>query len=103
VKALWNWLKGLFIKAAVSPPPPPEPPKPIRRKVDTNIIRTRITTLGWRLREIPIKKSHPVPEERKVIQWKLIAIKGDKSIEVNGPTIDETMKSIGKLLGVIPR
>lgn len=71
--------------------------------MDTQAIRTRITTLGWRLREIPIKRNHPDVNERKVIQWKLVAMKGDKSIEVGGPTIDEAMKTIGKTLGVIPR
>lgn len=81
----------------------PEPPKAPRRKVDTATIRTRITSQGWKLREIPIKRNHPDPTQRKVIQWKMIAIKGDKSIELGGPTIDEAMKNIGITLGVIPR
>lgn len=71
--------------------------------MDTSAIRTRITTLGWKLREIPIKRNHPDASQRTILQWKLVAIKGDKSIEVGGKTIDEAMKTIGQALGVIPK
>lgn len=71
--------------------------------MDTSTIRTRITTQGWQLREIPIKRSHPDPKQRTVLQWKLVAIRGNRSIETGKPSLDEAMKSMGQMLGVIPR
>lgn len=76
---------------------------PVRRNVDTPAIRARISTQGWKLREIPIKRNHPDAAQRTILQWKIIAVKGDKSIEVGGKTIDDAMKTIGKTLGVIAR
>jgi hypothetical protein len=77
--------------------------KPIRRTVDTQSIRNRISVQGWLLREVPVKRNHPDPALREVLQWKVTAVKGSKSIEVSGKTIDEAMKSIGQTLGVIAR
>jgi hypothetical protein len=95
-------VRGLWGKK--TEPVPPEPPKPVtRRKVDTNTIRTRLSTLGWKLREIPIRRNSPDSNQRVVLLWKVIAVKGEKSVEVGGPTIDEAMKTIGKTLGVIPQ
>jgi hypothetical protein len=79
----------------------PKPSPPARRKVDTNAIRARITTQGWKLREIPVKKNHPDPALRTILQWKLIAVRGEKSLEVGGKNIDEAMKNMGRTLGVI--
>lgn len=96
LKAL-KWLTGLFSKKE-------QPvPQPVRRKVDTQGIRARIGSQGWRVREIPIRKSSPNPEERQVVSYRLIAGRGERSIEVNGPTIDEAFKTLGVTLGVIPR
>lgn len=75
---------------------------PVRRKVDSQTIRTRIANQGWILREIPIKKNHPNPTERSILQWKITAIKNGKSIEVGGKTIDEALNTIGKTLGLVP-
>jgi hypothetical protein len=71
--------------------------------VDTQAIRTRIATQGWSLREIPIKKNHPDPNQRLILQWKITAVRNGRSIEVGGKTIDEAMNAIGQTLGVIPR
>ena len=71
--------------------------------MDTQGIRTRIDSLGWRIREIPIRKSSPIPEERQIVSYRLIAGRGDRSVEVSGPTIDEAFKTLGKTLGVIAR
>jgi hypothetical protein len=71
--------------------------------VDTNAIRARIQAQGWTIRELPIKRHSPNLEERIVMQWKLIAFRGEKSLEVGGKTIDEAMKNIGMALGVIPK
>jgi hypothetical protein len=69
----------------------------IRRIVDTNSIRARLKGQGWRLVELPIRK------EQTVQQWKVIAVRGDQSVEMYGKTIDEAVSAIGKNLGVIPR
>lgn len=95
--SIWKWLTGWLSRK-------PQPiPQPIRRKVDTQSIRARIGSLGWQVREIPIRKSSPVPEERLIASWRLIAARGERSIEVSGPNIDEAFKTLGVTLGVIPR
>lgn len=71
--------------------------------MDTQAIRTRIATQGWALREIPIKKNHPDPAQRSILQWKITAVRNGRSIEVGGTTIDDAIKTIGQTLGVIPR
>lgn len=73
-----------------------------RRKLDTNEIRNRLQTMGWETKELPIRrasKEHIV----EVVRWKLIGIKGEKSIEVAGSTLDEAMKNLGVSLGAIPK
>ena len=97
---LW---KKLMVWNKKPDPVLPELSKPIRRKVDTQAIRARIAVQGWSLREIPIKKNHPDPAQRKILQWKVTAVRNGRSIEVGGETIDDAMKNIGKTLGVIPR
>lgn len=76
-----------------------EPPP--RRPVDTSVIRFRLKAQGWRLHEIPIRKNSPIPEERVISRWKLVAERNGKSVEAGGRTIDEAISNIGKALGVI--
>lgn len=76
---------------------------PKRRIVDNEAIRGRIQAQGWRLLEIPIKKNTPNKDERVVARWKIVASRGEKSIEVGGATIEEALANIGKTLGVITR
>lgn len=102
LRACLDWIKKLWEKEKPAPQPI-IPPPPKRRKVDSEAIRVKISTQGWKLREFPVKKSDPDPAKRQVIQWRMIAIKGDKSMEITGKTHDEAMNNIGKLLGVIPR
>ncbi len=68
--------------------------------MDTASIRLRVQGIGWNLKEIPIIKTHP-DGERRVARWKLIAHKGAQSVEVGGENIDEAMRNIGQVLGVI--
>ena len=70
--------------------------------MDSNSIRTRIQSLGWHLHELPVRRNHPDSAERTIVNWKIVAVKGEKSIEVGGQTIDEAMKTMGTSLGVIP-
>jgi hypothetical protein len=71
--------------------------------VDTNSIRARIKTQGWSLREIPIRRTVPDSKEKQITQWKIIAFRGEKSVEISGSTIDVAIKNIGITLGVIPK
>jgi hypothetical protein len=59
--------------------------------------------LGWKLLEIPVKRNHPDVNERKILMWKLVASKGWRSFEVSGLTIDEAMRNMGMILGVISK
>lgn len=71
--------------------------------MDNEAIRARISAQGWKLLEIPIKKNDPVNNQRIIARWKIVASKGEKSLEVGGNTIDEALKNIGVTLGVINR
>ena len=80
-----------------------QPHNQIRKKVDTNTIRARIATQGWKLLEVPMKKSNPDPALRTVLKWRIVASKGERTCEVTGPTIDDAIKNLGMTLGVIGR
>jgi hypothetical protein len=97
---MWNWVRGWFKPKQKLQPPPQQP---VRRKVTTEQIRARLQGLGWTLMERPVCHSHPDPAKRTIGQWKLVANKAEKSYEIGGPTLDEAMQNLGKLLGVIPK
>jgi hypothetical protein len=65
--------------------------------VDTESIRVRLQTQGWHLLELPIKK------QNTVARWKVVASRGEKSLEAGGTTLEEAMTNVGQSLGVIPR
>lgn len=77
--------------------------KPQRRKVDNEAIRARIKAQGWDLLELPIKKRDAKTGNPIVARWKIVATRGTKSLEVGGQDIDEALKNIGVVLGVIPK
>lgn len=66
-------------------------------------IRFKIEAQGWKLLEIPIKKMIPNTNEKTVSSWKIVASKGDRSVEIYGKTIDEALINIATLLGIIKR
>ena len=65
--------------------------------MDTDSIRARLQGLGWQVLELPIKK------QNVVARWRVVASRGDKSLEAGGNTLQEAMTSVGQSLGVIPR
>lgn len=71
--------------------------------MDTTAIRARIKTQGWTLKELPIRRTVPGSKEKQIAQWKIIAYKGEKSVETSGTTIDDAVKNIGITLGVIAK
>lgn len=90
----WQKILNLFRKK-------PKAQQPIRRKVDIGTIRSRLSHLGWYIKEIPIRRASLDPEQRTVANWRIIAIKNDRSFEVTGKTLDEAIKKIGISLGVV--
>lgn len=76
-------------------------PQSVRRTVDSHAIRARIQSLGWNLREIPVRGHQD--GQVCIKRWKLIALRGDRSCEVGGTTLDEALQSMGRTLGVIAR
>lgn len=82
---MWETILGFFRE------------KKVGKEVNTESIRNRLKSLGWSLREIPIKK-------QKVIgSWKIIAFNGKKSYEVVGKTSDDAIRQLGVLLGVVAK
>lgn len=71
--------------------------------MDINSIRARIQGLGWKILEVPIKRSNPDPTLRTILKWKVVATKGQNSCEVTGLTIDEALKNLGVTLGAIAK
>lgn len=71
--------------------------------MDTNAIRSRIKGIGWQIKEIPVRRHNQKTHETYIAEWRLTAHNGSHSIQATGPDIDEAMKNIGKLLGVIPK
>lgn len=65
--------------------------------MDTDTIRDRLKAQGWLVRELPIRQN------QTIARWKLVAYKGETSLEVQGPTLQEAFENIGKTLGVIAR
>jgi len=88
-----TWIKHFFEKKKLKV----YPHNQIRKIVDTNSIRERLNGLGWHVLEIPIKK------QNTVARWKVVASRGEKSLEAGGLTLEEAMNNVGENLGVIPR
>lgn len=65
--------------------------------MEPDIVRDRLKAQGWKVIEIPVHKNN------EIVKWKLIAVKGEKSYDVYGKTIEETMLNLGKVLGVVSR
>lgn len=100
-KSILKWVSALCVKKAKCQPVILQ--QPVRKTVDTETIRVRINKQGWILKEIPIKRNVPDSQVKQVALWKIVAYKGQRSIETSGKTIDDAIKNIGMTLGVIPR
>lgn len=62
-------------------------------------LRERITKSGWTLKELPIRTGGS--NSAQIRAWKMIAIKGDRSLTLEGKTLDLAMESVCKTLGLI--
>ena len=65
----------------------------------TEELRDKIKKSGWLLKELPIRTGGPTSGQ--VRSWKMIAIKGDRSLTLEGKTIDNAIESVCKTLGLI--
>jgi len=78
------------------------PHEKIERKImNAEKIRSRLTNLGWQVREIPVRSKHAGAGPHDISSWKLIAAKGEKHFNVSGQTLDESFRLLGQTLGVI--
>lgn len=82
-----QWLKSLLRKPEI---------KNVKKKIlTTESLRAKIKNLGWNLIEIPIKKGTVIN------RWKVIAVKNERSIEMNNDTLDLALIDMSKFLGAI--
>ena len=65
--------------------------------MDIDSIRARLKGLGWQVLELPIKK------QNTIARWKVVASKGERSLEAGGQSLEEALNNVGRNLGVIPR
>lgn len=61
-------------------------------------MRDKIHGSGWTIRELPIRSG-----DSSIRSWKMIAIKGDRSITLEGKTLENALKSTCEMLGLIKR
>lgn len=60
-------------------------------------LRTKIHTAGWALRELPIRRGGSAD----IRAWKMIAIKGERSLTLDGLTLNEAVFNMAKTLGLV--
>lgn len=65
----------------------------------TEEMRTKITKSGWVLRELPIRTGGS--QSAEIRAWKMIAIRGDRSLTLEGKTLDLALEAVCKTLGII--
>lgn len=100
-----------LLMAPDQPPAPAPRPKPVhphertRRPslttMTTDDLRLRLQRLGWTLRELPVRTGGL--DSAEILSYKLIAVKGDKSITLGGKTLHEAMSNMCRTLGALPR
>ncbi len=61
---------------------------------DVVTLRDKIKKAGWQVRELPMRNNDIVKN------WKIIAIKGEKSIHIGGITLDQALRNLTQTLGI---
>lgn len=59
---------------------------------EIELLRNRIIGVGWKLQELPIRGG--------VKGYRVVAARGERTISADGPTLHESLKQLGKVLGV---
>lgn len=62
-------------------------------------LRERANKSGWTIRELPIRTGGSGNAEIRA--WKMIAIKGDRSLTLEGKTLEQGLENVCKALGLI--
>lgn len=70
-----------------------------KKMYTTDELRTKIHAAGWVLRELPIRGGGANVGE--IRSYKMIAIKGERSLTLGGANLEEAMFSIARTLGVV--
>ncbi len=63
-------------------------------KTTIDIFREKVKALGWSTKELPIRK------QESIRAWKVYALKGDKSLQVEGKSIESAYQQIWSMLGI---
>lgn len=90
VVQILEWIRRLWTKK-----PEVLPHNRIRRNVSSESIKARLKGLGWSVNEFPVRSGQTIR------QWKVVAVRNDHSYEVSGKTLDEAIKNVGLMLGVV--
>lgn len=62
-------------------------------------LRAKIEKNGWTLKELPIRTGGS--ESAEIRAWKMIAIRGDRSLTLEGKTLENAITAMSKALGII--
>lgn len=73
--------------------------QPSKNTVDD--LRIRLQQLGWRLQELPIRSGGC--DSPSIREYKLIALKNDRSITVRGTSLHDAMSNMCRTVGALPR
>lgn len=65
----------------------------------TEDLRTRLHKQGWSIRELPVRTGGLA--NPSILSYKLIAIKGDKSVTVGGKDLEDAFTNLSRTLGTI--
>ena len=61
-------------------------------------VRSKINQMGWSLRELPVKSGGV--NNVRISKWKLIAYRGDKSIQAENTDLHAAMMQMAKTLNI---
>jgi hypothetical protein len=65
----------------------------------TDDLRTRLQKQGWTIRELPVKSGGAA--NPTILSYKLIALKGDKSVTIGGKDLNDAFTNLSRTLGTI--
>jgi len=68
-------------------------------KQNAEDLRDKIARSGWSLRELPIRKAN----SNEIRAWKMIAVKKDRSLILEGTSLQLALEAVCKNLGLIGR
>lgn len=73
-----------------------------RKMVTSEDIRKRAQAMGFKVLELPLKRTNRQTGKLEVYGYSVIASKGEISCHVQGKTIDEALMNMAYVLGLVP-